>query len=131
MPPEAQKELDEITNHGETLVAVVNTHPFHTMGIQPFHAAYPGIPGQRLGQMSAAGMVTFVDVSTGTVTRVPWRSGLNVYGSGVLAKVNVAERALALVRDGQLVYQTAKAQAAARALQVQAGDVIRLADYVG
>ena len=48
MPPEAQKELDEITNHGETLVAVVNTHPCHTMGIQPFHAAYPGIPGQRL-----------------------------------------------------------------------------------
>ena len=86
---------------------------------------------RALGQMSAAGMVTFVDVSTGTVTRVPWRSGLNVYGSGVLAKVNVAERALALVRGGQLVYQTAKALAAARALQVQAGDVIRLADYVG
>ena len=82
---------------------------------------------RALGQMSAAGMVTLVDVSTGTVTRVPWRSGLNVYGSGALAKMNVAERALAVIRGGQLVYKTAKALATARALQVQAGDVIRLA----
>lgn len=48
MPPEAKKELDEITGHGAKLVAVVNTHSFHTMGIKPFHAQYPGIPGTRL-----------------------------------------------------------------------------------
>lgn len=48
MPPEAKKELDEITNRGEKLVAVVNTHSFHTMGIRPFHAQYPGIPSTRL-----------------------------------------------------------------------------------
>ena len=86
---------------------------------------------RALSQMAAAGMVTFVDVSTGSVTRVPWRAGLNVYGSGALARIQVAERALAVVRGGQLVYRTAKAMAAARALPVQPGDVIRLADYIG
>ncbi|WP_221031940.1 hypothetical protein [Actomonas aquatica] len=86
---------------------------------------------RSLSKLSAAGMVTFVDISTGTVVRVPWRTGLNVYGSSAMAKVGVAQRALAVIRGGRLVYQTAKALAAARALPVQPGDVIRLADYLG
>ncbi|MCC5023634.1 MAG: hypothetical protein J6386_12985 [Candidatus Synoicihabitans palmerolidicus] len=52
-----------------------------------------------LASMSQAGMVTLVDIATGTVVRVPWRAGLNVYGSGALAKVKVAKRALAIVRE--------------------------------
>lgn len=85
---------------------------------------------RSLGKLSAAGMVTFVDLTTGTVIRVPWRAGLNVYGSSAIAKLTVAERALAVIRDGRLVYHTAKALASARALSVRAGDVIRLADAV-
>ncbi len=86
---------------------------------------------RSLSRLSAAGMVTVVDISTGTVVRVPWRPGLSIYGTSVMGKVAVAERALAIVRGGRLVYQTAKALAAARSLPVQPGDVLRLADYLG
>ncbi len=85
---------------------------------------------RALGKLSQAGMVTFVDLASGQVVRVPWRAGLNVYGGSALANVRVAERALAVIRGGKLVYQTAKALAEARALPVKAGDVIRLADFV-
>lgn len=84
-----------------------------------------------LAKLSRAGMVTFVDFASGTVVRVPWRPGLNIYGSSMMAKVTVAERALAVIRGGRLVYQTAKALASARGISVQPGDVLRLADTWG
>jgi hypothetical protein len=79
--------------------------------------------------MSRAGMVTFVDSNRGQVVRVPWRAGLNVYGGSALAKVETAQRALAIVRNGRLIYQTLKTLAVARALPLQPGDVLRLADH--
>ncbi len=84
---------------------------------------------RSLSKLSVAGMVTFVDISTGTIVRVPWRPGLNVYASSVLAKVAVAQRALAVIRGGRLIYQTVKALSATRVMAVQPGDVLRLADY--
>ncbi len=79
--------------------------------------------------MSRAGMVTFVDYSAGKVVRVPWRAGLNVYGGSALAKLQTAERVLAIVRNGLLFFQTARALADARGLQIEPGDVLRLADH--
>eukprot|EP00966_Prymnesium_polylepis_P288045 6653059-Prymnesium_polylepis.1 len=37
----ARVELDVLTDHGRTLLAVVNTHPFHARAIGDFHALYP------------------------------------------------------------------------------------------
>lgn len=82
----------------------------------------------RLARMSQAGMITFVDLSTGQVVRVPWRAGLNVYGGSALANLRTAERALAVIRGGRLIYNTVKALADARALPLEPGDVLRLAD---
>ena len=81
--------------------------------------------------MSQAGMVTFVDFSNGSVVRIPWRAGLNVYGGSALAKLQTAERALAVVRDGRLVFNTLRALADARSLPLKAGDVLRLAGTAG
>mmetsp|Transcript_1561 Transcript_1561/g.2793 ORF Transcript_1561/g.2793 Transcript_1561/m.2793 type:complete len:319 (-) Transcript_1561:317-1273(-) len=38
----AKSELDQLTQNGEKLVGCLHTHPFHTMAIPAFHAAYPG-----------------------------------------------------------------------------------------
>jgi len=83
---------------------------------------------RNLSQFSRTGMVTFVDFRNGSVVRIPWRAGLNVYGGGALAQVETAERALAVVRDGRLVFNTLRALATARAFPLQPGDVLRLAD---
>eukprot|EP00037_Helgoeca_nana_P032502 m.414155 g.414155 ORF g.414155 m.414155 type:complete len:317 (-) comp29256_c0_seq1:157-1107(-) len=41
LTPEARRELDVLTSNGEKLVASIHTHPFHTLAIPAFHAAYP------------------------------------------------------------------------------------------
>lgn len=38
---DAKRELDELTQNGERLVGCLHTHPFHTLAIPAFHAAYP------------------------------------------------------------------------------------------
>lgn len=40
---------------------------------------------ESLGKLSAAGMVTFVDVAADVIVRVPWREGLAIASSGELA----------------------------------------------
>ena len=37
----AAAELNLLTSNGETLIAVLNTHPFHTLAIAKFHTLYP------------------------------------------------------------------------------------------
>jgi len=39
-------ELDLLTDNGRLLVAVLNTHPYHSVGIEPFHASYPSGPSR-------------------------------------------------------------------------------------
>mmetsp|Transcript_144827 Transcript_144827/g.204947 ORF Transcript_144827/g.204947 Transcript_144827/m.204947 type:complete len:313 (+) Transcript_144827:44-982(+) len=43
----AKAELDELTANGDKLVACLNTHPFHTVAIPAFHAAYPATEKRR------------------------------------------------------------------------------------
>lgn len=81
-----------------------------------------------LAALAQAGMVTFVDVATGAIVRVPWQEGMTLYAGGAAAQVKVAQRAVALVRDGKLVYKVAQQMQANPALRP--GDVVRLAGAI-
>jgi hypothetical protein len=81
-----------------------------------------------LAALAQAGMVTFVDVATGTLVRVPWAEGMTLQAGGAAAQVKVAQRSVALVREGKLVYRVAQLKSANPALL--AGDVVRLAGEV-
>jgi hypothetical protein len=81
-----------------------------------------------LAKLAQAGMVTFVDVVTGSIVRVPWEEGMTLYAGGAAAQVKVAQRAVALVREGKLVYRVAQQKRANPALLP--GDVVRLAGKV-
>jgi hypothetical protein len=80
---------------------------------------------ESLAALAQAGMVTFVDVATGAIVRVPWSEGLSLYTGGAAAEVAVAERAIDLVRNGRLVYSAARQLAADPRLEP--GDVVRVA----
>ena len=41
---EVKREIDELTNNGELIDAVIGTHPYHTGGFAPFMKLYPGVP---------------------------------------------------------------------------------------
>lgn len=82
-----------------------------------------GIEG--LAALARVGMVTFVDVTTGALVRVPWREGMTLFQAGDLARLQVARRAVALVRGGRLAYSTSRS--ARGTLKLLSGDVVRLA----
>ena len=83
---------------------------------------------ESLAKLAQAGMVTFVDVATGTIVRVPWEAGMTLYDGGTAAQLAVAGRAVDLVREGKLVYQVARKFRGNLALE--AGDVVRLAGKI-
>ena len=85
--------------------------------------AVVGIEG--LAALARVGMVTFVDVKTGALVRVLWREGMTLLQAGDLALLQVAKRAVALVRGGRLAYSASRR--ARGSLKVLSGDVIRLA----
>lgn len=37
-----KKQVDELTNGGVDIEAIINLHPFHTVHVKKFHAQYPG-----------------------------------------------------------------------------------------
>ena len=76
-------------------------------------------------KLAHAGMVTFVDASSGTVVRVPWQQGMTLAGASDLAKVRAMEQSVAIVRSGLVVYAATKTPDAS--VPVSAGDVVRLA----
>lgn len=43
----ALQEINELTDNGRNLVAVIQTHPFHTLAIPKFHAQFPSMAGRR------------------------------------------------------------------------------------
>jgi len=47
MNPVLKSELDELTDGGKLLVAVLNTHSYHSVGIDSFHEAYPATESRR------------------------------------------------------------------------------------
>jgi len=82
-----------------------------------------GIGG--LAALARVGMVTFVDVTSGALVRVPWSEGLTLLHAGDLAKLQVVKRAVALVRGGRLAYSASRR--ARGTLKLLSGDVVRLA----
>lgn len=75
-------------------------------------------------KLTETGMVTFVDVGTGTVTRVPWREGATLASAGADARVQLAHRAIDVVRAGAVVYSAKKLAGAGAPLA--SGDVVRV-----
>jgi hypothetical protein len=47
LSPTAKLELDTLTSNGERLVAVLQTHPYHTLAIDNFHSLYPSSESRR------------------------------------------------------------------------------------
>jgi hypothetical protein len=41
MPPQAY--IDQLTDGGELIEAVIGTHPYHTLFFRPFHTLYPKV----------------------------------------------------------------------------------------
>ena len=39
-----KSEIDELTENGNKIEAVLATHPFHTLAFPAFHNAYPNVP---------------------------------------------------------------------------------------
>ena len=74
-------------------------------------------------KLARAGMVTFVDVASGAVVRVPWQPGLTLAGGAETAKVRLAAQAVQVIRAGRLAYTLARAQGV---WPVAAGDVVRV-----
>lgn len=75
--------IDEMTNNGALIEAVVATHPFHTVYFEPFHKKYPNVPFygtprhlRRITSIPWAGSVSQSDVlekwaSEGVLMRIP------------------------------------------------------------
>lgn len=75
-------------------------------------------------KLAQTGMVTFVDASNGTVSRVPWREGLTLVGAGEAAKVELARRAIDVIRASKVIYSASRLAGEGAALA--AGDVVRV-----
>ena len=74
--------------------------------------------------LTRAGAVTFVDVATNDVKRVPYRQGLTLEGASAEAKVPLTQRSVDVVRSGEVVYSATNG--AAKNTAVAAGDVVQL-----
>jgi len=44
LTPPLKEEIDQLTNNGADIEAVVATHPFHTLAFRPFYKEYPSVP---------------------------------------------------------------------------------------
>jgi len=75
-------------------------------------------------RLAQTGMVTFVDVSTGAVVRVPWREGMTLAGAGTAARLDLARRAVDVVRAGKVIYAASRPSGEGAALA--SGDVVRM-----
>lgn len=75
-------------------------------------------------RLAQVGMVTFVDASTGTIVRVPWRQGYTIASAGAEARVQLARHAIDVVRAGAVVFSARRL--AGEGTSVASGDVIRI-----
>ena len=75
-------------------------------------------------KLAQAGMVTFVDGSTNAVVRVPWSTGMTLAGAGGAARIDLARRAVEVVRAGKVVYAASRPLGEGAALA--SGDVVRI-----
>ena len=76
-------------------------------------------------KLAQTGMVTFVDAATGNVVRVPWQEGLTLSGAGSVAKGQIAQRAVEVLRGGKIVYSATRT--ADEGATLVTGDVVKIA----
>lgn len=75
-------------------------------------------------RLAQAGAVTFVELESNKVTRVPWREGLTLVGASDAAKLRTAQRVVDVVRDGKVVFSAANG--AEKNAPLAAGDVVEV-----
>lgn len=102
-----------VTNTGKLAVSAANATG--SVGSTGIDAA---------AKLAQAGMVTFVDGSNGSIVRIPWREGLSLSGAGSAAQVEIARRAIQVLRAGRVIFSGARGSGGAPALA--SGDVVRL-----
>ncbi len=77
--------------------------------------------------LARSGAVTFVDVANSNqVSRVPWRQGMTLAAASDAARVPLASRAVAVVREGKVVYTSANVAGSGANAPIAAGDVVEL-----
>lgn len=109
---------------GKTTVAVVKTTG-HVAGAALGSGGEVAADGVKAaGKLARAGTITFLDTASGAVVRVPWQQGLTLVGAGAAAKVQVAARAVEVIRAGRIAYSASKR--ASGAVSLASGDVVRL-----
>jgi hypothetical protein len=109
---------------GRTTVAVVETTG--KVAVSTVRAAGSVTSGgiDASAKLARAGMVTFADQASGTVTRIPWSRGLTLYHASSAARVDMAHAGIKILRNGKVVY--AASQRAKDDISLQSGDVVRL-----
>ena len=75
-------------------------------------------------RLATDGMVTFVDVGSGAIVRVPWREGFTLASASTEARLDLLSRAVDVVRAGSVVF-TAK-RLVDQGAALAAGDVVRV-----
>ena len=108
---------------GQTAGAVVQTSGQVVAGAVRATGTVAASGLAAAAQLARAGMVTFVDAASGTVVRVPWAQGMDLSGGAQAAKVQVAARAIQIIRAGKLVPLGTQPAVSS---PLAAGDVVRV-----
>lgn len=77
-------------------------------------------------KLAKAGAVTFFDVATNDVKRVPWQRGMTLAGASEAAKVQLGGRPVDVVRDGKVIYSAANGVGKNADAPIAAGDVVQV-----
>jgi hypothetical protein len=108
---------------GDTASAVVKTSGKVVVGAVRATGSVADGGIAAAAKLARAGMVTFIDAADGAVVRVTWAQGMDLLGGAQAAKVQVAARAIQVIRAGKLVQHGAQPKVS---LPLEAGDVVRL-----
>ena len=109
---------------GETATAVVTTTG--KLAVSAVRATgNVGSSGiDAASKLAQTGMVTFVDPSSASVVRIPWQEGLTLAGAGTAARIDLARRAIDIVRAGKVIYSATRP--VGEGAPLASGDVIRV-----
>jgi len=110
---------------GDTAEAVVKTSGKVIIGSVRATGSVADKGITAAGKLARARMVTFIDAANGTVARVPWAQGMDLLGGAQAAKIQVAMRAIQVIRAGKIGPRLAKPKVS---LPLEAGDVVRVGE---
>jgi hypothetical protein len=111
---------------GETAGAVVSTSGRLAAGTVRAVGSVGSVGLEAAARLAEEGMVTFVGVKSGEVSRVVWRPGSTLAESALSARVQIGLKGVELLRAGQRVLTANSREAPA--VPVASGDVVRVLD---